>query len=45
MKIAITVVVISSFIFFTALKMLDEESDKYKNHIETNQNEALTSAL
>ena len=43
MKIAITVVTITSFIFFTAYKMLDEESDEYETHIETHQNDALTS--
>jgi F0F1-type ATP synthase membrane subunit b/b' len=44
MKMAITVVVISALLFIVAYKMLDEESDEYKTHIEENVNEALKNA-
>jgi hypothetical protein len=41
MKLALTAIVISALIFIVGYKMLENESDQYKTHIETNLNDAL----
>lgn len=45
MKIALTATVIAALIFAVAYRMLEDESDKYKTHIETHQAEALQNAV
>lgn len=41
MGIAFTVIIISALIFIVGYKMLENESDQYKTHIETNINDAI----
>lgn len=44
MRIALTATVIAALVFVVAYKMLENESDKYKNHIEIHETEALKNA-
>ncbi|EAR66182.1 hypothetical protein B14911_10622 [Bacillus sp. NRRL B-14911] len=42
MKLALTAVTISGLIFFVAYNLLDKESDKYKEQVESKENEILS---